>query len=336
MKFSLSIPTCREGLSLDLPFASAEDVVHLSQRAEELGYHSVWGNDHITPPAYVREDYEAPPRWFEPLITLAYVAAKTERIRLGTAILVLPLRDPVWVAKQVATLDVFSHGRMILAVGVGAYREEFERLHPDGERAHRGKMLTEGLQVLNTIFKEREASFRGEYYSFEGLEIFPKPLQDPFPLFTGGNSENEILRAVRYGTGWMAASMPLETLSERVQLFRRLASEAGRDPSDLEVAPQYAVAMGRTEDQALERFTTSRMYTHLQSLSRSTLRDIDLGQLISTNLVGTPSQISEHIGRLIDAGVTMLGSLSFLSPNVDDMLEHIQYFAEEVMPTFSE
>jgi probable F420-dependent oxidoreductase len=334
MKFSLSIPTCREGLSLELPFAGPEDVVRLSQRAEYLGYHSVWGNDHITPPAYVREDYEESPQWFEPLITLAYVAAKTERIKLGTAVLVLPLRDPVWVAKQVATLDVFSHGRMMLTVGVGAYREEFERLKPRQSRAHRGKMLTEGMQVLNAIFNDRIASFDGEYYAFEDLEIYPKPVQNPFPLFAGGNSENELWRAAHFGTGWMAASLPPDKLSESVKHFHQLVYSVGRDPVEFEIAPQYVVAMGRTEAEASERFKKSRMYTHLRTLQASTLKDEDFIRVIESNLIGTPEMIIERVGTLIDAGVTMFGSLSFLSPNVEDMLEHIQFFAEEVMPAF--
>lgn len=333
MKFSLSIPTCREGLSLDLPFASPEDVVRLSVRAEELGYHSVWGNDHITPPAYVRQDYQDPPKWFEPLITLAYVAARTERIRLGTAILVLPLRNPVWVAKQVATLDVFSQGRMMLAVGVGAYREEFERLYP-GRTAHRGRMLTEGMKVLTTIFKEREASFSGEYYAFDGLEVFPKPLQDPFPLFSGGNSENELERAASFGTGWMAASLPAERLANAVGRLNQMVLDRGRGPDQIEIAPQYVVAMGKTEAEALQRFKRSRMYKHLQTLKRSTLKDEDMDQVRDSNLIGTPAQIIDRVGALIAAGVTMFGSLSFLSPDVGDMLEHIQYFAEEVMPSF--
>jgi probable F420-dependent oxidoreductase len=334
MEFSLSIPTCREGLSLELPFASPEDVVCISQRAEELGYHSVWGNDHITPPAYVREDYQTPPQWYEPLITLAYVAARTQRIKLGTAILVLPLRDPVWVAKQVATLDNFSQGRMMLAVGVGAYREEFIRLKPRQRDAHRGKMLDEGMQILNMIFNEREATFDGEYYAFEGLEIYPKPLQKPFPLFSGGNSENELRRCALYGTGWMAASLPPDKFASKVKQLHQMVYEAGRNPAEIEIAPQYAVAMGRTEAEAMERFKKSRMYTHLQTLQASTLRDEDFNRAINSNLIGTPEMIKERVAALIEAGVTMFGSLSFLSPNVQDMLEHIQFFAEEVMPAF--
>lgn len=336
MEFSISIPTCREGLSLELPFATPEDVVRISQRAEELGYHSVWGNDHITPPAYVREDYESPPQWFEPLISLAYVAAKTERIKLGTAILVLPLRDPVWVAKQVATLDAFSGGRMMLSVGVGAYREEFMRLKPRQSKAHRGRMLTEGMQVLDLIFNNRVASFDGEYYAFDGLEIYPKPVQKPFPLFAGGNSENELMRCACYGTGWMAASLPPDRLLRGVEKLHRMGREVGRDPSEFEIAPQYVVAMGHTEAEALDRFKKSRMYTHLHTLKASTLQDEDFNEVIASNLIGTPEMIIERVGKLIEAGVTMFGSLSFLSPNVQDMLEHIQFFAEEVMPSFAE
>jgi alkanesulfonate monooxygenase SsuD/methylene tetrahydromethanopterin reductase-like flavin-dependent oxidoreductase (luciferase family) len=233
-------------------------------------------------------------------------------------------------------LDVFSQGRMMLGVGVGAYREEFERLNPRRSDFHRGRMLTEGLKVMLTIFREREASFDGEFYAFDGLEVFPKPLQDPFPLFTGGNSENELRRAALYGTGWMAASLPPQVLAERVQLLHQLTEEAGRNPSDLEIAPQYVVAMGRTEEEALERYKKSRMYTHLQTLRQSTLKSEDLSKLTASNLIGTPAEIVDRVGTLIESGVTMFGSLSFLSPDVNDMLEHIQFFAEEVMPNFQD
>ncbi len=334
MKFGLSIPTCREGLSLSLPFASPEDVVRLAKRAEELDYHSVWGNDHITPPKYVRQDYDESPQWLEPLTTIAYVAAKTERIRLGTAVLVLPLRHPVWVAKEVSTIDVLSGGRMILCVGVGAYREEFERLRPRETGAHRGEMLSEGMQILKEIFTERTVNFKGKYYEFNDLEIFPKPIQDPFPLYSGGNSDNEIKRAVLYGNGWVGASLPIKSLTEKIETLRKIALEAGRDPAEFEIAPQVVVAMGKTHDQALKRFKASRMYTHLHTLRASTLRDEDTTQLIEANLIGTPQTIIDRIGVLKDVGVTMLASQSFLSPNVEDMMEHIQFFAEEVMPAF--
>src|SRR5438045_2322065 len=121
MFVGMSIPTCKEGLSLPTPFCSPEQVVRMCIRAEALGYHSVWGNDHITPPKYVRDDYPEPPNFYEPLITLAFAAQATSSLRLGTSVLVLPMREPTYLAKTVATLDAFSGGRLILGVGVGAY-----------------------------------------------------------------------------------------------------------------------------------------------------------------------------------------------------------------------
>lgn len=334
MKFSVSIPTCREGLSLPLPFASAEETVRIARRAEELGYHSVWGNDHLTAPMYVSRDYAGPPQWLEPLTTLAFVAGKTSRIKLGTAVLVMPLRDPVWVAKEVSTLDVLSGGRVMLGVGVGAYRQEFEQLRPRAEKGHRGEMLNEAMQVLNTIFTQRRASFDGKYFAFRDLEIYPKPLQQPFPLYAGGNNENEFRRAVEHGTGWIGASLPPEQLRTSINKLRQFAEARGRDPGEIEIAPQVVVALGRTQEQAFERYRRSRMFTHLQTLQESTLREQELNRLVEANLVGTPQQVIDRIGQLQEMGVTLLCSQSFLSPNVSDLLEHIQFFAEEVMPAF--
>lgn len=335
MRFSVSIPTCREGLSLPLPFGSPDDATRIALRAEDLGYHSVWANDHITPPAYVSADYDTPPRWIEPLITLAFVAARTRGIRLGTAVLVLPMRDPVWVAKQVSTLDVLSGGRMILGVGVGAYREEFEHLRPRDATAHRGEMLTEGMQVLNKLFFQRRASHDGKYYAFDQLEIYPKPIQDPFPLYACGNSTNEIKRAVLYGTGWVPASMAIDRLAASIEKLHCIAEEAGRDPAEIEIAPQVMVAMGHTEEEAVDRFLQSRMKTHLQTLHASTLRNQEMHRDMEANLVGTPRQIVDRVGQLENIGVSMLSSQSFLSQNVEDMLEQIQFFAEEVLPFFT-
>src|SRR5690606_12467245 len=163
MRFSVAIPTCKEGLSYPLPFAGPEEIIRVAQSAEQLGYHSVWGNDHITAPRYVRETFDQPPNFYEPLIVLAYIAASTRRIKLAPSVIVLPMREPVYLAKQVATLDVFSGGRFILGVGVGAYREEFEAIHPDlAPTAQRGQMVDESLEALVRLFREPVASFAGD------------------------------------------------------------------------------------------------------------------------------------------------------------------------------
>jgi probable F420-dependent oxidoreductase len=231
MDVGVAIPTCKEGLSSPVGFARPDQVIEVIVHAERLGYHSVWGNDHITAPQYVREHYPDPPSFYEPLIALAAAAGVTRRIRLATATIVLPLREPVYLAKQIATLDRFSGGRVILGVGMGAYREEFERLFPRLRAARRADMAEESLTILRRLFTERPVSYDGRYYAFDGLDLAPMPLQRPLPIFVGGNHPAVVERAARHGEGWLPASMSRETLV-RGATPREAAREADRDPRD--------------------------------------------------------------------------------------------------------
>jgi alkanesulfonate monooxygenase SsuD/methylene tetrahydromethanopterin reductase-like flavin-dependent oxidoreductase (luciferase family) len=118
---SAGLPTGMEGLTYPIPFSDPETLIRIAQHAEKLGYHSVWGNDHMTTQHYVREEFPVPPRFWEPLMTYAFIAANTTTLRFGTGVLVLPMRrDIVVLAKQIATLDHFSGGRLEIGVGVGA------------------------------------------------------------------------------------------------------------------------------------------------------------------------------------------------------------------------
>jgi probable F420-dependent oxidoreductase len=335
MDFSVGIPTCKEGLSYPLPFADVEDIVRICQEAERLGYHSVWGNDHIMAPQYVREEYADPPRFFEPLVTLAYVAAHTTRIKLGTAVLVVPMREPAFLAKQVATLDHVSGGRVLLGVGVGAYREELEKLTPRLRGADRGEVFGEGLAALRLLLTERTATFDGKYLEFEGLEVFPKPVQQPFPIYVGGNHPNQIRRAAEHGNGWLTASLPPARVAEGAAKVREAAEAIGRDPAEIIIAPQTAVCLGRTHEAAIEAFMESPFYRHLHTLRDSTMRSEDLTRLVEANLIGTPDEVIERIHAFQDAGASLIAQMAFVSPTVDATLEDIQFFAEEVMPAFA-
>ena len=119
MKFGVELPTCTAGMMHPVPFATAGDVVDIALEAEQLGYHDAGGNDHLSTMAFVRDAWPKPPNYFEPLHTLANIAARTSTLRLTTGIMVLPLREPVLLAKQVATLDQLSHCRVTLGVAVG-------------------------------------------------------------------------------------------------------------------------------------------------------------------------------------------------------------------------
>lgn len=332
MDVGIAIPTCKEGLSSPVGFAAPEQVIQVIRRAEELGYHSVWGNDHITPPKYVRESFAEPPNFYEPLTVLAVAASQTSRVRLATGVAVLPMREPVYLAKTVATLDNFCNGRVILGVGIGSFREEFERLFPRLRGAERGEMADEGLECLRRLFEERRASFKGKYYEFDGIELAPKPRQRPLPIFVGGNNLNVVRRAVRYGQGWLPASIDLDALRRGVEVLRREAEAMGRDPGTIHVAPQLMCAVARTHEQALEKFRRSWMYRHLVELSQSTLRQQDTRRLEEFNLVGSPEVLLEKLHRLRQAGVTMLAATNFVGATVQEWLDDMQLFAEEVMP----
>ncbi len=334
MRFGVSFPTCKEGLSLPLPYCDVHTTIEMIETAERLGFDSAWGNDHITPPAYVRRDYADPPNFYEPLMVFAAAAKLTSRIKLGMAVLVLPMREPVFLAKQLATLDQIANGRIILAVGTGAYREEFERIFPRLKGAHRGRMLEEGVEALRRLFTQRHAGFKGEYYEFDGIDLGPKPVQDPFPIYMGGNNENVMKRAAKVGQGWMPAAVSAEEIRRgRDELFR-LAEAAGRDPTTIDVAPQLMVCLPRGRETAVERFKQSRMYVHLHSLATSTLREQNLSRMEQVNLIGAPSELVDRIGELERAGVTTLAAISFLSETPEIMVEDMQLFAEQVMPHF--
>src|SRR5262249_32033716 len=187
---SAGLPTGMEGLTYPIPFADPENIIRIAQTAERLGYDAVWGNDHMTTQNYVRAEFPTPPRFWEPLVTYAFVLAHTKTLKVGTGVLVLPMRrDIVVTAKQIATLDHFGGGRVELGVGVGAYREEFEALQPDCA-LKRGDIVDEGVAALRALFSTRVASFEGQFYRFRNVELAPKTVRPRIPIYIGGNHPN--------------------------------------------------------------------------------------------------------------------------------------------------
>ncbi|TWT15571.1 TIGR03619 family F420-dependent LLM class oxidoreductase [Reyranella sp. CPCC 100927] len=332
MRVSAGLPTGMEGLTYPIPFSDPENVIKIAQAAEKFGYDSVWGNDHMTTQHYVRAEYPVPPRFWEPLVTYAFVLSNTKTLKVGTGVLVLPMRhDIVVTAKQIATLDHFGKGRLELGVGIGAYREEFLALQP-GTRMDRGDIVDEGLQALRTLFTERVASFEGKFYRFRDVELWPKPYQSHLPIYVGGNNPNNIRRTVAWGDGWLPAGMHVERLRKDVQTLRSMAEQAGRDPKTIEVCPQFIVHVGKTRQAAIERFRQSQMNKHLISLSKSTLKDQGAATHEDINLIGTPAEVIDKANAFREAGVTHLLGLYFAANTVSELLDQMQVFAEEVMP----
>jgi len=335
LSFGVHIPTCIEGMMYPVPFARPEDILPIAQLAERVGFDSVWGNDHMTTQRYVQREWPDPPNFYEPLITFTYVAARTERIRLATGIIVLPMRTMPVLAKQVATLDQLSGGRVILGVGTGAYREEYEALAPDARGARRGEIVDEGMQALRLLFTERRATYRGRHVRFEEVECFPKPRQAPLPMYAGGNHPEVRRRAGAWSQGWMPAVLSPEEIARGVDDVHRAAAAAGRDGSAIDIAPQFACSIGRTHEDAVRRFHASQLYKHLESLKRSTLRDQQAGGFEQRNLIGSPEEICERIRAYERAGVTTCSGILFVANTVPELQEAIELFGREVIPSFT-
>lgn len=330
MKFSVCLSTGFEGVMVPIPFAGPEDFVAQGRLCERLGYDSVWGNDHVTTQNYVRELYPGrPPNFYEPIVVLAAIGAVTTRLKLGTALTVLPMRDPVYLAKQALTLDQMSGGRFILGVGLGAYREEF--LAWGGSRvakARRGDMMDEGLKALHLLFNEGRCSFEGSYYAFKDIEMFPKGRAQPFPLYVGGHNLEAVERAARYGRGWLPGWRPLHELAERITHLKARATELGRDPADIEIAPQFSVTIDKTLEAAERRYMASGLVAHRVSLSYT---GRDLSHQVVANLVGSPDVILEKVEALRTIGVDHCTALMFPANSVAEMNEQVEWFARDVM-----
>ncbi|MBI5304642.1 MAG: TIGR03619 family F420-dependent LLM class oxidoreductase [Chloroflexi bacterium] len=192
MQFGVGLPNYGKGKTF-------EDIKRVALRAEELGYDSVWTTDHVIVP---QTDIEPYGNIMESLTVLAMVAAVTTRVKLGTSVLVLPQRNAVLAAKQIATIDAASGGRMIVGVGVGWNATEFGNLGMNFK--NRGKRLDEAIELLRALWSSEDATFHGKYTQLDRAVFAPLPAQKQIPIWIGGNGEPAWQRAATLGDGWHA------------------------------------------------------------------------------------------------------------------------------------
>lgn len=230
------------------PFARPAAAAALARAAETAGFESLWTIEHVVLPTEYEPLYpETPDGRFpfevtrpisDPLIWMTYVGALTERIRLGTAVLVLPQRNPLITAKAAATLDVLVGGRLILGVGAGWLREEFDALGADF--ADRGARLSESIRAMRALWTGESATFRGETTSFRGVVSSPAPHGPSIPVHVGGYSTPAAVRAGRLGDGFFPGGYgDTDRLSALIARARKEAAEYGRDPDALEITARW-------------------------------------------------------------------------------------------------
>lgn len=332
--FGVDAPTCLAGMAYPIPFATADDVVRIAVEAEQLGYDEVSGNDHLSTQHFVRDAWPTPPDYFEPLVVLATIAAKTSVIRLGTGILVLPMRDPVLLAKQVATLDHISGGRVTLAVAAGGYRDEFESVAPDLAEASRVDLMTEGIEALRILFEQPRSSYQGRYRRFVDVESYPKPVQEPLPIFSGGNAKGALRRAGERCQGWLPAKIGPGEISAGRARIAEYARGAGRDPAAVTIGLQTVVCIAETAGEARSRVEHSTFDLFRRSLTNTMMKGIDFDKYLADNLIGTPDEVCAKVANFQEAGLDGFFATLFVANTVDEMLEQMRLFAHHVMPAF--
>lgn len=217
--------------------ATPENITTVARWAEELGYHSLWVTDHVALPEKVdayypyrshgRWDYPPETSWLDPLLALLWAAAAAPSLKIGTSVLVIPLRHPILLAKQISTLDFLTGGRVILGVGVGWMEEEAVLMGTDF--AGRGRRAVEMVRLMREFWSGETVRFQGDLWRVEGCKMYPKPPQPRIPVLWGGHSDATLKRVARVGDGWHPTQITLEQLDAGLTRLRRYCEEAGRD-----------------------------------------------------------------------------------------------------------
>ena len=307
MRIGVSLPNVGldHGKDMLLPVAEA---------AERLGFDSVWVAHHVTLPyeraseyPYQRSGTEIAMspgmQWLDPLVTLSLCAAVTDRVRLGTSVLVLPYRNPLNLAAEAAALDVLTEGRFVLGVGCGWMQEEFSALGIDP--AERGPRTDEHIEALRALWTQDPATFQGRFSNFDGIVLATTTRSEGGPpIWVGGNTDPALRRALRLGDGWHGFEVFPDEIPDIRASLERLGEEVGRDPSELELSVARGLIPPGREG---ESFIPDRRM-----------------------LGGSADEIVEELGRYAEAGVSLvLIQLSLLAPLVPEALEWV---AAEVLP----
>lgn len=274
-------------------------------RADSLAYDSLWVQEQIVGTVPI----------LEPVTLLAYAAALTSRLRLGTSVMLTVLRNPVQLAKSLASLDQMSHGRLTVGVGIGGHVSEAIFGYSS---QHRVRRFVEGLQVMKALWTEPKASVSGQFWQFDGVAMEPKPLQTPHPpIWFGARQEPALKRAVRHGDGFMGAgSSSTADFSKQVELLQRFLDEAQRDPATFMISKRVYLAVDANRERAERRLCDwfGGRYKNPQMASR-------------VAIWGSRAECLDKLAEIVQAGAQHL----MLNPVFDD-LEHLELLAQEVVP----
>ncbi len=230
------------GTSVPLP-AYTIDPAFMAKKAEDLGFESIWYAEHAAVPVHSDSPFPATggeipwtySHFTDPYIALARASGATSKIMLGTGITLVPERNPILLAKEIASLDRFSGGRFLFGIGTGWLKEETEMMGGDFE--HRWTQTREAIEVMKELWTKDEAEYHGRYFDFPLVRSYPKPLQKPYPpIILGGMAKNVLRRVVAHADGWLPNRVTPAQVEESRKKLDAMAAEAGRDPKSITIS----------------------------------------------------------------------------------------------------
>ena len=285
-----------------------EHVRNFALRAEQLGYDSLWLQERIIGDVNM----------LEPVTLLSYVAAITCQLKLGISVILLPLRNPIQLAKAYATLDVMSNGRAVMGVGLGGGHLGSHEDVFGYTREGRVTRFTEAVEVMKLLWTEPKASFHGRFWNFESVSMEPKPIQKPrLPIIFGGHHENALRRAVKHADGWMGAgSSSSGAFIRESGTIRQLLAESTRDAASFHFSKRVYLAVDSDEARGERR---------IRDWFGKRYKNADLGPRVS--IWGSAAKCAEKIQEIVKAGAQRI----VFNPMFDEM-EHLEICAKEIMP----
>jgi probable F420-dependent oxidoreductase len=289
--------------------ATPENLVGFAKKAEALGFHALFASDHVVIPYEIKPVYKGSAdgqfpfpkegRIIEPLIAMSVAGMATERIKVATAVLVLPHRNPVLVAKQLASIDFLTGGRVMLGAGAGWMEEEITMLgQPFAER---GAWCTEAIDLMRAMWADEPASFKGKYFDIPDVGFQPKPVNKHIPILIGGTSGPALRRAVKQGDGWLPSNLTFDLLEAGIATLKENCERGGRDYGELMICLRARMAFEAMDSKYKVMF------------------------------VGSDDQILENLGRLKEMGVGMV-LFEPIYKEYSQWVEAHEHLAENILP----
>ncbi len=283
---------------------------HLVELGDSFGYDSIWLSDRIVSDRFS----------LEPMVALSMIAGYSDRLKFGTSVLALPLRNPTVLAKEIATLDFLSGGRVLPAVGLGTEDErEFEAC--GSPKRQRGGRTDEAIEVMKLLWSQDNVTFHGKYYTLNDVTIQPKPVQkDLPPMWIGGRSEAAIQRTARIGDGWLVSQATPDEVADGVARIKVGALEHGNEIEDDHYGVLFSYFIADTPEEAAKQAAP-------YMLRRRT--DVDYAEF---SAFGTPDHVSQLMERYIDAGAPKIVVRPACAPEL--MMEQLELLGKEVVPHY--